>query len=35
MEWVADFSGLRTMVSHYLYEAEFCIPAAGWEKGQV
>jgi transposase len=24
-----------TMVSHYLYEAEFCNPAAGWEKGQV
>jgi transposase len=23
------------MVSHYLYEAEFCNPAAGWEKGQV
>jgi len=22
-------------VSHYLYEAEFCNPAAGWEKGQV
>jgi len=24
-----------TMVSHYLFEAEFCNPAAGWEKGQV
>jgi transposase len=23
------------MVSHYLYEADFCNPAAGWEKGQV
>ena len=23
------------MVNHYLYEAEFCNPAAGWEKGQV
>lgn len=23
------------MVSHYLYEPEFCNPAAGWEKGQV
>ena len=23
------------MLSHYLYEAEFCNPAAGWEKGQV
>lgn len=21
--------------SHYLYEAEFCNPAAGWEKGQI
>lgn len=25
----------QTLVSHYLYEAEFCNPAAGWEKGQV
>lgn len=25
----------HAMVSHYLYEAEFCNPAAGWEKGQV
>ena len=24
-----------TMVSHYLFEAEFCNPATGWEKGQV
>ncbi len=24
-----------TMVSHYLYEAEFCSPASGWEKGQI
>ena len=23
------------MTSHYLYESEFCNPAAGWEKGQV
>ena len=23
------------MVSHYLYEAEFCSPASGWEKGQI
>ncbi len=23
------------MVSHYLFEAEFCNPAAGWEKAQV
>ena len=28
----ARFSAL---VSHYLFEAEFCNPAAGWEKGQV
>lgn len=25
----------HTMVGHYLYETEFCNPAAGWEKGQV
>lgn len=25
----------RSMVSHYLFESEFCNPAAGWEKGQV
>src|SRR3546814_10625902 len=24
-----------TTVSHYLFEAEFCNPAAGWDKGQV
>jgi transposase len=23
------------MVSHYMFEAEFCNPAAGWEKGQI
>ena len=23
------------MTSHYVYEADFCNPAAGWEKGQV
>ena len=23
------------MVSHYLFEPEFCNPAAGWEKGQI
>ncbi len=25
----------QAMVSHYLFEAEFCNPASGWEKGQV
>jgi hypothetical protein len=25
----------QTMVGHYLFDAEFCNPAAGWEKGQV
>ncbi len=25
----------RAMVSHYLFEPEFCNPASGWEKGQV
>jgi transposase len=25
----------QAMVSHYLFEAGFCNPAAGWEKGQV
>jgi transposase len=25
----------RAMVSHFLFEPEFCNPAAGWEKGQV
>jgi transposase len=23
------------MVSHYLFEAQFCNPASGWEKGQI
>jgi len=23
------------MVGHYLFEAEFCNPASGWEKGQI
>jgi len=25
----------RAMVSHYLFDAQFCNPAAGWEKGQI
>ena len=25
----------KAMVSHFLFEAEFCNPAAGWEKGQI
>ena len=25
----------RAMASHFLFETEFCNPAAGWEKGQV
>ena len=25
----------QAMVNHYLFEAEFCNPAAGWEKGQI
>lgn len=25
----------KAMVSHYLFEADFCNPAAGWEKGQI
>lgn len=25
----------QAMASHYLFETEFCNPAAGWEKGQV
>ncbi len=25
----------QAMVSHFLFEAEFCNPAAGWEKGQI
>lgn len=24
-----------TMVNHFLFEAEFCNPASGWEKGQI
>ncbi|PAK79815.1 IS21 family transposase, partial [Lentilactobacillus kefiri] len=23
------------LVSHYLFEADFCNPASGWEKGQI
>lgn len=25
----------EVMVSHFMFEAEFCNPAAGWEKGQI
>jgi len=25
----------RTMASHFLFDAEFCNPASGWEKGQI
>jgi hypothetical protein len=25
----------KAMASHFLFEAEFCTPGAGWEKGQV
>ncbi len=25
----------KAMASHYVFEPEFCTPAAGWEKGQV
>lgn len=25
----------KAMVSHFLFEANFCNPAAGWEKGQI
>jgi len=25
----------QVMVSHFMFESEFCNPAAGWEKGQV
>lgn len=25
----------NAMVSHYLFDADFCNPAAGWEKGQI
>ncbi len=28
-------SRFEAMVSHFLFEAEFCNPAAGWEKGQI
>ena len=28
-------SRFAAMVSHFLFEAEFCNPASGWEKGQV
>ncbi len=28
-------SRFAAMASHYLFEAEFCNPAAGWEKGRV
>ena len=28
-------SRFSALVSHYLFEANFCNPAAGWEKGQV
>ncbi|MEN1451061.1 IS21 family transposase, partial [Pseudomonas aeruginosa] len=24
-----------SMVSHYLFDAQFCNPASGWEKGQI
>lgn len=25
----------KAMVSHYVFDAEFCNPASGWEKGQI
>ncbi len=25
----------RAMVSHFMFESDFCNPAAGWEKGQI
>ena len=28
-------SRFQAMVSHFLFAAEFCNPAAGWEKGQI
>ncbi len=28
-------SRFQAMVGHYLFEAEFCNPASGWEKGQI
>ena len=30
-----DNARFKAMTSHYLFEAEFCNPASGWEKGQV
>jgi hypothetical protein len=31
-----DINGrFKAMASHYVFEPEFCNPAAGWEKGQV
>ena len=30
-----DNARFPAMASHYLFEAEFCNPASGWEKGQV
>src|SRR3546814_6564645 len=32
-DWSSDVCS--SDLSHYLFEAEFCNPAAGWEKGQV
>ena len=28
-------SRFKSMVSHFLFEVDFCNPAAGWEKGQI
>ena len=28
-------AGFGAMVNHFLFEAQFCNPASGWEKGQV
>jgi hypothetical protein len=28
-------SRFQVMVNHFVYEAEFCNPASGWEKGQI
>ena len=28
-------AGFKAMASHYVFEPEFCNPAAGWKKGQV
>lgn len=34
--WERDVNARSmTMLSHYLFEAEFRNPAAGWEKGKV